>query len=122
MGDRIRSGAHRRRLAAGACTFVLASVAAPAPAQRPGTSPEATKGHIVGYQESRSANILYLEEGGGMVTRVARPTTRDASEEPVPVTAAAKAPVADSKAKPAAAVSRAPRRSAAVAESAGTRP
>jgi hypothetical protein len=124
MGDRIRGRSHRRRLAAGACALVLLLPIAAAWAQRviPPREP-ATKGNIVGFEESASTRILYLEETGGMVTQVARPPSREASEEPTAATAtAAKASPPADKSRAEAAARRAPRRSAAVTETAGTRP
>jgi len=72
----------RRRLAAGAGVF-LAAIAAPAAAQKKApAAPEKATGAIVQFEETRQRGILYLEEGGGMMTRPPAPVAAERDEAP----------------------------------------
>ena len=90
MGERTtRSGPPlgRRRVAGAAAVLALAGMSATATAQRaPAARDSGGRGAIVQHEETRASNILYLEQSGGLVTRVAAPVVAEGD------VAAAKAP------------------------------
>jgi hypothetical protein len=91
MGARTtRKGLLRRGLVRAVAGILLLGLAQASAAQRaPAAAPEpAHRATIVQFEESRSANILYLQESGGVSSRSAPP--KEGREAP----AAARAPAA----------------------------
>jgi hypothetical protein len=90
MGDHTtRSGPPpgRRRVAGAAAALALAGLpATAAPPRAPAERDSGGPGAIVQHEEARGSNILYLEQSGGLVTRVAAPRVAEGDEP------AAKAP------------------------------
>ena len=71
----------RLRVPAGACAGVLAFALTAADAQvaspRPDNAVRAAAGVVVSYQESRGANVLYLEEKGGRISAPLAPVAAE---------------------------------------------
>ena len=77
MGDSlIRTGGKRGRLraAGAACAAAIAfSGLAGAQSEKPPGAARGAAGVIVQYEETPGSNVLYLEEGGGMVAAIGTP-------------------------------------------------
>ncbi len=81
MGERsIRSGPPlgRRRVAGVAAALALVALSEEAAGQRAPAPRE--RGAIVHFEESRGSGVIYLEQSGGMVTRVAAPVVAEGEE------------------------------------------
>ena len=93
MGDsRTRAGGTRGRLcAAGAACAAAIGFSGPAEAQsaNPLGAARGAAGVIVHYEEAPGSNVIYMEEGGGMVSAIAAPVP--VGRKPPPAAAQAKA-------------------------------
>jgi hypothetical protein len=69
-----------RRIAGAAAALALIGFCDGAGAQRSSVTRDSGAGSIVHFEESRGSNVIYLEERGGMLTRVAAPVARERDE------------------------------------------